>query len=487
MAWITDPETASVSAPVAGGWTWACASQSRRLTQVALSNGRHTRKASSTPPSARDILPKHLFGTTLPLSTGMRGATSATRSSPDTPASHSAARVNAAAKMTSATSGRTSPASSERSAPDGCSSKTWQAISPWGLKQYCATYEKWALTLRPSHSARRKSVPPTNVSESSLWPTAKTTAGGYTRDKGQLGNERLTLQGEAEAWGTPSAGLANYDEPTDTFQRRGEELKARGYPSQGRNLGQQAQRWPTPKALTGGANSKREERGAGGPDLQETAQAWTTPQAHDSKGGAPHRVGRFGTKHGGRNLADDVTSWPTPRSRGWKGSGPTVIRSDGKSRMDQLDTCAEQGFSHQAQTTVRLGGLSFKQRRTLHRLLAEAGLFKRPHSISRPYSPPTRRPSKNPAREAWMAGASYSRWSQKRTKHWRSPRLNVPFVNWLMGWPHGHALSNCSAMAFALWLRQMRGAILPVTSDLHPSIWVPPAKNFNPPEQGSLF
>jgi len=192
-----------------------------------------------------------------------------------------------------------------------------------------------------------------------------------------------------------------------------------------------------------------------------------------------------GARQQGRGAASG--SWPTPRSRGWKGSGPTVIRSDGKSRMDQLDTCAEQGFSHQAQTTVRLGGLSFKQRRTLHRLLAEAGLFKRPHSISRPYSPPTRRPSKNPAREAWMAGASYSRWSQKRTKHWRSPRLNVPFVNWLMGWPHGHALSNCSAMAFALWLRQMRGAILPVTSDLHPSIWVPPAKNFNPPEQGSLF
>ena len=34
--------------------------------------------------------------------------------------------------------------------------------------------------------------------------------------------------------------------------------------------------------------------------------------------------------------------WPTPTMRIWKGSGPTVIRKDGKSRMDQLDYVAEQ-------------------------------------------------------------------------------------------------------------------------------------------------
>ena len=44
--------------------------------------------------------------------------------------------------------------------------------------------------------------------------------------------------------------------------------------------------WPTPKTATGGANSKREERGAGGPDLQETAllAGWQTPTVNDSKG-----------------------------------------------------------------------------------------------------------------------------------------------------------------------------------------------------------
>lgn len=47
-------------------------------------------------------------------------------------------------------------------------------------------------------------------------------------------------------------------------------------------------------------------------DLNEQAAWWTTPQAHDSSGGNPERVGRFGTKHGGANLADDVTLWKTP-------------------------------------------------------------------------------------------------------------------------------------------------------------------------------
>ena len=40
--------------------------------------------------------------------------------------------------------------------------------------------------------------------------------------------------------------------------------------------------WPAPKTLTGGANSKREERGAGGPDLQETANLvlWDESQSY---------------------------------------------------------------------------------------------------------------------------------------------------------------------------------------------------------------
>ncbi len=45
--------------------------------------------------------------------------------------------------------------------------------------------------------------------------------------------------------------------------------------------------WPTAKALSGGANSKRQERGAGGPDLQEVAIQWPTPSSSFLTGDDP--------------------------------------------------------------------------------------------------------------------------------------------------------------------------------------------------------
>lgn len=342
-----------------------------------------------------------------------------------------------------------------------------------------------------------RGVADTLTAATRLWKTPDTPSGGRTMPEGTTptgmtpDGKKVTvgLENQVKMWGTPSASLANYDESPETFDQRGKDLKARGYPAQGRNLGQQAQKWPTPKALTGGANSKRAERGAGGPDLQESVGAWTTPQAHDSKGGSPDRVGRFGTKHGGRNLADDVTTWPTPARRDYKGANSPdhLDNGTGRKHMDQLPNAVAHGFSHPDPMKAALGQMSFAQRRILHQLLAVAGLFKHPRSISRPYSPPGRARPNNPARAAWRDRASYQRWAMKRHKHWSGPKLNAAFTEWLMGWPRGHALLNCSATEFYHWQRQMRGAISPATSDLHPSIWVPPTKTPKPPEQGSLF
>lgn len=73
--------------------------------------------------------------------------------------------------------------------------------------------------------------------------------------------------------------------------------------------------WTAPKTLTGGANSNRAARGAGGPDLQEQAEQW-----------APD-------------------NWPAPATRDHKGSSEgSITRQDGKSRADMLDFAAEQFF-----------------------------------------------------------------------------------------------------------------------------------------------
>lgn len=79
--------------------------------------------------------------------------------------------------------------------------------------------------------------------------------------------------------------------------------------------------WPTPKTPTGGPNSNREERGAGGADLQEAARSgWPTPRAEDSE--------QTGAHHG---TPDTLTSaaragWPTPTAC----SGPNMSENRGK-------------------------------------------------------------------------------------------------------------------------------------------------------------
>lgn len=96
--------------------------------------------------------------------------------------------------------------------------------------------------------------------------------------------------------------------------------------------------WPTPKTKTGGPNSNREARGAGGADLQEAAQwaGWPTPQANDSeKRGSPSRP--EGSQSCLPTAVPALAAWVTPSARDWKDTpGMATERSDGKPRTDQL-------------------------------------------------------------------------------------------------------------------------------------------------------
>jgi hypothetical protein len=53
-------------------------------------------------------------------------------------------------------------------------------------------------------------------------------------------------------------------------------------------------------------------------------------------------------------------------------------------------------------------------------------------------------------------------------------RLNPIFVEWLMGWPPGHALSSCSAMDFTHWQQRMRGALSALPTASAGWIWEEP-------------
>jgi len=108
--------------------------------------------------------------------------------------------------------------------------------------------------------------------------------------------------------------------------------------------------WPTPISSSGGPGKNPEnQRGVQqGNPLATAAGTWPTPRVSAANGSSQKEVAAGNPKKRLETEAE-MGNWPTARSRDWKGSGTTVIRKDGKSRMDQLDYAAEQSqFGHQA-------------------------------------------------------------------------------------------------------------------------------------------
>lgn len=183
--------------------------------------------------------------------------------------------------------------------------------------------------------------------------------------------------------------------------------------------------WPTAKAISGGPNSKREERGAGGPDLQEAAiafkgSAWPTPSARDYKGAnsADHIENGTGRKHMDQlpNFVEHM--WSTPRAH----EVGQYTRDNGDPEKER-ESLTGQAFSHRDQLTYPVGETSSIERRS----------------------------------------------------------LNPLFVEWLMGWPPGWTLLawtdlGCSEMELSRWKAAMRSELLSLGSP-----------NAPPPAQMSLF
>ncbi|GIT90167.1 hypothetical protein JANAI62_03500 [Jannaschia pagri] len=254
-----------------------------------------------------------------------------------------------------------------------------------------------------------------------------------------------------------------------------------------------AMMWGTPVANDDNkspqAHLAMKARMKGGPrntvtSLQVQARMWTTPQAHDV---SPRGSGQIPTAAAGNAcLATDAQQFPTPASRDHRSPNTTPFKTrGGENKGERLPNFIAHSFTHPAPKPTTFGRLSFETRRNLLRLLAEAGFFKRPKRIGRPYSEPTRRNPRDAARAHWRRYRSYERWEHRR-RTWMARRLNVLFVEWLMGWPPGHALCDCSATAFAHWSQAMRGALCQQPTALAAWIWKPPVPK-PAPKQGSLF
>lgn len=507
MTWCYLPDTASPSVQAAADLTWVLALPSRALPPPATSSGKSTPEAPSSQDNAPDISTPRPSGTTSKPSTPGLGEASSTLYSPDILASRFPKRDREKGKATHGISGPTSSALSMSSDPtlDGVSSKTSRGTLPSALKPWSAPYSDWVSALRLAYSRRKKQARRTRGSGSSSWPTARASEqeNRTTRSAPSHGK----THGEVLA-GVAGDFMANWSTPAPMQTREGwteaqieaarEREKAKGQNGNGFGIGLAAQAgmWTTPQAhdvtMRGSGQLPTSKAGnaclardatlwktpdtpSGGrslppgttltgqtPDgrkltvgLENQATMWGTPRGSDGEKGGPNMS--FGA--GGTPLPAQAANWPTATTRDHKGSAPgSVIRKDGKSRLDMLDFAAEQGFTPPAPLTWMPGEMSLHSTRMARQLFRLA----------------TSRLSPVTLRRLLKRGNYHKR------------RLNTVFVEWLMAWPPGHALCGCSATEFTLWQQHMRGALSVLPTASAAWIWEPPIETIAP-EQLALF
>ncbi len=210
---------------------------------------------------------------------------------------------------------------------------------PWSLRLYGQEIFRmcdgsngmaaWIASWRDSHASL------------TAWPEAEkaqTTIDGSGR---QLRTAFAELSPDSSFWRTyPACDLLG-DSPlfSQTWPRSGS--VSNGIASERPTLelatnGSGFSSWPTARAScsTGSDESVRQ----GAPTIQSAVAKWATPDCNTS------------TKSNGLmgpNIREQAAAWPTPDANLYKGavSEASIIRKDGKSRMDRLDCKAIHGFS----------------------------------------------------------------------------------------------------------------------------------------------
>lgn len=319
---------------------------------------------------------------------------------------------------------------------------------------------------------------------SSSWPTATGTDANGARSFGLDGrairaNAGPTLNDLAHNWTTPQAhdvtargsgqkpsakagnaclatDAQNWTTPSASDQSRGGTGITEGM--SGTSLVQQTAQWVTPRASDAEKGSPNQAFGAGGGQpLPAQAAQWPTPMAGTPAQNGNNAAGNNDFSRRAETLAAGI--WPTPAARDMKGenSADHLTNGTGRLHMDQLPNAVAHGFSRPDLPTVTDGP-------TLSQL----------------------RPIWRPLRASLIASHGRATWRRlwaSRSKR----RLNPLFVEWLMGWPEGHALCASSATAWCHWQQHMRGALSQLPTASGPWIWKPMAMESAQAEQMNLF
>lgn len=194
-------------------------------------------------------------------------------------------------------------------------------MGKYGSLEYELVWKSKDMALGPAICARRASQRRTSDNDCTGWPSpvaSKTTPqqrSDFTPTLAAVA-EKAILSGypTPRAEDVESAGMRHSRGVADTLT-----AVARQTPLESSALSG----WPTPKTPTGGANSKRDDRGAGGPDLQEVAKqtcGWARPSARDWKdtsgmattGTNPDGTVRNRNDQLPRQAAQAISGWASP-------------------------------------------------------------------------------------------------------------------------------------------------------------------------------
>lgn len=225
--------------------------------------------------------------------------------------SPTASPESAPAQTTSVTSGATPGASSSRPAPGSSSSRTSPECSPRSPARFrersesAETYTAWVSRLRADFSARKSWASAMSASgSSSSAPGASARPTPQTRDHKGANQDELIDWGNARPLNETAViwarnGGSNWPTPKVSDLKgadlaRAENRSGARHPGDG--LATTVAKWPTPRTITGGAESAERKRElgrleSGGGDLQVAARQWCTPSVAISTGGQSSRSG----------------------------------------------------------------------------------------------------------------------------------------------------------------------------------------------------
>lgn len=352
---------------------------------------------------------RRLSGLTLPLSTLNHGVEQWIASLAATRASPTALQDSAKVKPTTGSLPIKSFGLPRSAGLIVSSAKTCRGTRTDSSQCWSRHWKDWATALRREYSARPKWGPAIDVSGSFSWPTWSTprvATGAYTRDQGQKGAERLSLEGEAAQWRTPS----------DISRRGGSQPPA------------------------------KRQQGNHTVNLEDQAEHWATPQARDHfPAHSPERIAKLKAKgHGMRNLNDEAEHWPTPASRDHKGANSTdhvTTNGTGRMHMGQLPNYVAHAFHSSPPDQAIPFGLTSSQTRRLWLLLCL------------------------PLMHSGPSGFAGLRRAVNRIS---KPSLNPRFVEWLVGWPAGWTDLEQPETGLSHWLQRSRGALLTLRSEPMP-------------------